>query len=238
MNGLFSNNSGSGVLVIGGSDSNKFYGVGTGNNSADGIHIDASNDNTFYDQVKSGTNGQTACEVVAGTTGNTFDDGAHACTSSTGTATVTTTLNYLNTFGSVITDDATNANTGDLVASVLAYASITDWLYFDNLYRTWGKSNLTTSTHSTNRGTCTSGNCAMWDWRPVTADTEAKYVNPAFVAAAACPVNGNDTVTRLLGDTFLKYAYEVVGDGVGDDDMLCESNEGCIYSPNQGAYQG
>ncbi len=31
---------------------------------------------------------------------------------------------------------------------------------------------------------------------------------------------------------------EQVGDGIGNDDLLCESNETCIYTPNIGSYQG
>ena len=31
---------------------------------------------------------------------------------------------------------------------------------------------------------------------------------------------------------------ELLDDGIGDDDGLCESNERCVYSPNFGAYQG
>jgi hypothetical protein len=38
--------------------------------------------------------------------------------------------------------------------------------------------------------------------------------------------------------TFLRNAIEVVGDGIGDDDGLCESNETCLYTPNFASYQG
>jgi hypothetical protein len=33
-------------------------------------------------------------------------------------------------------------------------------------------------------------------------------------------------------------AFEILDDGVGDDDGLCESGEACVYAPNFGAYQG
>jgi len=33
-------------------------------------------------------------------------------------------------------------------------------------------------------------------------------------------------------------ASELLFDGTGDDDALCESGEACVYSPNFGAYQG
>jgi hypothetical protein len=38
--------------------------------------------------------------------------------------------------------------------------------------------------------------------------------------------------------TFLRDSYELPGDGVGNENGLCESNETCIYMPNIGAYQG
>lgn len=54
--------------------------------------------------------------------------------------------------------------------------------------------------------------------------------------------NGNEdgvcnTNERCQG-YFLRNAREIVGDSIGDDDGLCESSEACIYSPNLGAYQG
>ncbi len=33
-------------------------------------------------------------------------------------------------------------------------------------------------------------------------------------------------------------AFEIILDGLGDEDGLCESNEACLYGPNFGAYQG
>jgi hypothetical protein len=33
-------------------------------------------------------------------------------------------------------------------------------------------------------------------------------------------------------------ALEVMDDGIGDEDGLCESNETCIASPHFGAWQG
>lgn len=38
--------------------------------------------------------------------------------------------------------------------------------------------------------------------------------------------------------TFLRNAYEIIGDGIGNENGLCESNEACIYTPNIASYQG
>jgi hypothetical protein len=36
----------------------------------------------------------------------------------------------------------------------------------------------------------------------------------------------------------VKNATELKGDGVGNDNGLCESNEACLFTPNLGSYQG
>lgn len=38
--------------------------------------------------------------------------------------------------------------------------------------------------------------------------------------------------------TFLRNAFEIIGDGIGNENGLCESNEACIYTPNIASYQG
>lgn len=74
----------------------------------------------------------------------------------------------------------------------------------------------------------------MFDWSLKTSDTLLRAQNP-------CPT-GSDTYTHTWSDastsTFLLYGYEQLEDDVGDDDLLCESNETCIWMPNLGAYQG
>jgi hypothetical protein len=64
--------------------------------------------------------------------------------------------------------------------------------------------------------------------------------NPALLGVLALPT-GNDTLTHEFSAgfpiTFLRHAIEI-DDGIGDDDMLCESNEVCLYTPNIGSYQG
>ena len=66
--------------------------------------------------------------------------------------------------------------------------------------------------------------------------------NEAFIANSTCPsaVNGNYSLTDLATPphTFLVNAVEIMGDEIGNENGLCESNESCIYSPNFGVYQG
>lgn len=53
---------------------------------------------------------------------------------------------------------------------------------------------------------------------------------------------GSDYFTHTWSDStttdLLLNAVEIYGDGVGNDNFLCESNETCIYTPNIAAYQG
>jgi hypothetical protein len=45
-------------------------------------------------------------------------------------------------------------------------------------------------------------------------------------------------VRRGSTTTFLANAVEIIGDGIGNENGLCESNETCLYPPNIGSYQG
>lgn len=66
--------------------------------------------------------------------------------------------------------------------------------------------------------------------------------NDPFVAGSICPsaVHGNKVSKNLesTAKTYLSNAFEILGDEIGNDNGLCESNEDCIYTPNFGSYQG
>jgi len=54
--------------------------------------------------------------------------------------------------------------------------------------------------------------------------------------------SGSAVVTHIWdsGDliVFMRNASELMFDGEGNDNGLCESYEDCLYTPNIGAYQG
>tara|TARA_R110002074_G_scaffold393725_1_gene580542 strand:+ start:345 stop:608 length:264 start_codon:yes stop_codon:yes gene_type:complete len=54
--------------------------------------------------------------------------------------------------------------------------------------------------------------------------------------------DGGDTNTFLFNTGFirtaLRNAIEIMNDGIGNENALCESGETCLYTPNIGAYQG
>lgn len=66
--------------------------------------------------------------------------------------------------------------------------------------------------------------------------------NQPFVPGSTCPsaVHGNKVAVNLetAPKTYLLNAYEITGDELGNDNLLCESNESCIYMPNIGSNQG
>jgi hypothetical protein len=67
--------------------------------------------------------------------------------------------------------------------------------------------------------------------------------NESFVVGQPCPaaVSGNRATTSVDATfkfTYLENAVELMLDGSGNDNGLCESGETCVYSPNIGAYQG
>ncbi len=90
------------------------------------------------------------------------------------------------------------------------------------------------------------------------ADTVVRGVLPKYlngnaastimhVWSVTAPTNQADCTAAVPGsvfsggecrNTFLRNAVEILGDGFGNDNGLCESNERCLHTPNIGAYQG
>lgn len=155
-------------------------------------------------------------------------------------------------YGKVTTNDITNPN--DTLGTSL-FSGILDWIRFDNLFRSWGLDG-NVFPHATNQGYCASGSCRIWDYRLKSDAANIAFnstdtviaKNTSFAPGATCPaaVHGNKSTTHDLLDnlgvpqthTFLTNAVEIKGDGIGNDDFLCESSEACLYTPNFGYYQG
>jgi hypothetical protein len=126
-------------------------------------------------------------------------------------------------------------------------SAIADWIDFESPFRAWG-SNAPSFPDPTLWMPCRSGTCQIWDWRLRADDAvllarsdSGASPNAPFAAGAPCPaaVDGDRTITDATGThTFLANATEVLFDGLGNDNGLCETGEACVYSPNYGAYQG
>ena len=106
---------------------------------------------------------------------------------------------------------------------------------FENEYRAWGSE--TAATEEAGGGTCNNeeGNnsCKLFDW--TLNATESTTARDQLTA-----VNTNEEHTFYAGTpfSFLSNAFEIMGDGIGNDNSLCETNEACILTSNIGSYQG
>jgi len=150
-------------------------------------------------------------------------------------------------FGQVTqTDSANSTNTN----GTNAFSVNLDWFNFSYPFRGWGK-NGGAYPNATDIGVCNAGTCRIWDFRLLASDSVFRNVtndgstqNSSFTSGTTCPqaVNGNTTAQDQQGNTFLINAVEITYDAIhnpnGNNNGLCESGEGCIYSPNIGAYQG
>jgi len=136
-----------------------------------------------------------------------------------------------------------SANSSSQSSGVVSATLITDFINFSNRYRNWVDV-------SGSLGPCDgTKTCNITDIRFKISDTifrntsgDGQNQNTAFVANSSCPagVHGNKAITDQSDTprTFLINALEIIEDGIGNDNSLCESSEACIYSPNFGAYQG
>ncbi len=220
-----------------------FSQVASANNVGEAIEL-TGNDNQFSDHLIVGNNG-TDCRVDALSTGNGLLSGDTDCSGGSASITLLNNQSLATTFVGQITNDPTNQNTADLNGSgFLTHDNVTDWFNFANPERAWGRGINANLFNAGNLFQCESGiNCAIWDWRLRVSDSKLRNRNGAFVNGAGCPasVHGDAVVAdqlTALANLYLLNASEIMEDGIGDDDGLCESDESCLYSPNLGNYQG
>jgi hypothetical protein len=146
--------------------------------------------------------------------------------------------------GAVTVDDSVNPiDTNGFISS--AFTDFFGWFRFDSRMRGLGRSNSTTTIASVNRGFATFPPYRIWDFRAAhfassniyntSYDGVSRPAAPSFDSISQC-----NAVTVALspldiliagGKTFLRNAIEIDGDGVGNDNGLCEASEDCIYAP-------
>ncbi len=234
-------------------------------NSTNGVRTYNSENDKFSGQFKLGYNALD-CYVSGGVNPGLDDDAdpsdvttdsVHSglCTqqgaSDFGTAITGITL-ASSFVGKVTTNDTVNASDTNGTAD---YASITDWVNFENTYRGWGKDG-SAFPNTDNQGQCTTGTCRIWDWSLASGDAVIRNVLSLPTGtntlthvwyAASTPASQADCDTAAPGsifntdhceNTFLRNAVEITDDGIGNENGLCESNETCLFTPNIGSYQG
>ncbi|HMV76635.1 MAG TPA: hypothetical protein PKA14_01790, partial [Leptospiraceae bacterium] len=135
---------------------------------------------------------------------------------------------------------ADSKNTSGFNGSTLTYTSGFDWLSFDTTFKGIGLYNSAAFPSTLHRGQCSGTNpCAIWDFSLKSTDTVLRNANITG-GGTGCPTSSSVfTHTYSTGSvTVLRNAVEIIGDGVGNENGICESNEDCLLTPNHGAYQG
>jgi len=236
------------------------------NNLRHGIFMFDSSNNYFTGYLKVGSNGGDDCRVEGSGVASGIinyscsDTGMNGSSDYSGQLSdailrtdVSTSLSFV---GKVQSDDS--VNTSDLNGGA-SYSVIDDWQRFENSYRMWGLDGNVFPSGSNggpfpgceNYAAFTETDCVtnggvwrtdgrIWDWSITTADN-GDNGQPVLYEVLSLP-NGDDVVSHEWSDmsstVFLRNAVEIMGDAIGDDDGLCNSNESCLYTSNIGSYQG
>ena len=236
MNVVASNNAASGIIV---GTNVSALNLMTTNNATNGIYLNGADNSVFSGLLKVGNNGAD-CTVNGGTSPGLDGTCANAGSSN---ATASFSVDAATSFvGKISSDDSENtSDTNGGATDAQGNAADFDWIHFDNDFRAWGRdgSPFANADHRGQWPDVINGNGRIWDWSVSTSDV-GDGANPALLNVLALP-DGNDTFDFAgypSTQTGLRNAIEILGDGIGDDDGFCESDETCLYTPNIGAYQG
>jgi len=219
-------------------DNNTLSDVVAANNGSFGIQLANASDNRFAGKLKVGNNGA-ECEVIGGINPGLVNvscanNGSSSAALSTG---ITLATSFVAKVGA---GDVRNASDTNATADFAAVDPAFDWTRFDNSYRGWGPDGSAFPSVD-HRGRWALGIGRVWDWSVSAADAGEAGGGPALLGVLAVP-DGNATLEHsFIGGvgptTFLQHAIEIA-DGIGNNNLLCESNETCLYTPNIGSYQG
>ncbi|MBN2357918.1 MAG: hypothetical protein JXR83_00595 [Deltaproteobacteria bacterium] len=233
-NVVSANNSDYGI-VLDSSSAIHFSQVASAGNGWDDVALNNESTDIYFSQLLLvGGSGSGNCSVSGGSWGN-IDNG---CQESDPDLEVFAGVGVASSFVGLVRDGV-NGSTAALDASgLILFSDIADWLDFENPFRGWANGAALAFLDSANRGSGAGGTCAQRDVSLDAADSVLRNVNGDFVADAVCPdsVRGDEVWPEF--DWVLINAMEIVGDGIGDEDFACESDEACLYLPNIGAYQG
>jgi parallel beta-helix repeat protein len=207
---------------------NTFSNIVSASNYGYAIVLQNSSSNRFTGTLKVDNN----C-IVAGTF---TDPGIQnvSCNTTTPSDTVTESVGSIaDSFVGKVSSDAMNTSDND---GWQEYSAITDWVNFESSYRGWGREGNPAydfpDTSQSGIAGPTEG-LRIWDWRLDENDEE-------LLESLSVP-GTSDTLTHTWSTgsvEFLRNSREIIDDGLGNDDGLCEDGEDCIFTPNIGSYQG
>ncbi len=239
------------------SDGLSLMNLASAHNANYGIY-DSGDNNHYTGLIKSTGNSSNDCRATGSTPGIVTGTCANAGTSD---ATATITGFDLNSaFVGKVSSDSSNTSHS---SGTELFENITDWSNFDNHYRGWGlDGSAFPADDQDDRCETTGFTCRIWDWSLSASDSVIRDIlsdpddsdtipdgddtfthtwnvtSPSSQADCDAAVTGSTFTASACKSTFLRNAVEIVGDYIGDDDGLCESNEICLFTPNIGAYQG
>lgn len=224
-----------------------FTNLASANNNRAGLALSTVADAVFGGQLLVGNNGSGDCLVVGGSSPGLEQGASDECVAPTGsTVVVTSGVSLAASFLGKVTS-------ADAVAGGPTSASPTTWTAFENAARGWGKdSSLVTDAGA--RGDCSGGTCRIWDWSLGASDTRLRafggfssIVRSHVWGLAASPASQADCdafapdlvyAANVCSSAFVATATELLGDGLGNENGLCEAGEGCLELIDVGAYQG
>lgn len=214
---------------------------------------------------KMSNNSISNCNSANGYTGISATGGICSFTSPSDLISVVTisSISNISTFyavpsnGSSAVTDSKNITTGLYhMSSINVTANGNDWINFENFFRSIGKLGSVNFPHSSQIGSCTT-TCNLWDFSLKSTDTVLRNANITG-GGTGCPTaatmfthtwiaTSQAACNNVIGATFngttctstiLRNSVELINDGVGNDNGLCEANEDCLLTPNIGSYQG
>jgi hypothetical protein len=238
-----------------GSDRNQFADLAVLDDGGATLDFTGASDNRVTGQLLVGrdprcqVNGGTSPGVISGTCTDTGLDGSSTYSGQASDAILLRGRTATGAFvGRVTVDDAVNAS--DVYGSA-SFTQITDWLGFASPLRGWARDG--TPFLASTAGACEGSDlCRIWDWELRASDAVLRgTIDPRLLthvwATSSSPYSQAECDTLHRGSvasgnacvsTFLAGAIELEGDGVGNDDGLCDSGERCVLAPNIGSYQG
>jgi hypothetical protein len=213
-----------------------FAGISNSGAGAKGINLDTGSSLKLRGVFKIGGNTiAPGCAIAGFASSNCTNTGMSTPDplSITDDATLPTLLKFNGTptVSPILTDNGLSTGIG---------YSPTDWVSFANLFRGVGYFTASSFPSTSHQGKCSGGGtCTIWDFSLKTTDTVLRNANITG-GGTGCP-----TAATMFPHTFttgsvtiLRNSVELINDGVGNDNGLCEANEDCLLTPNIGAYQG
>jgi hypothetical protein len=196
-------------------------------NNSYGIYLDkdSSTGNKFSGNLIFGNNGASTaddCVYEVGTVTSTPGLADDCSNQGSSNANLVQSKNISGAFvGPIGASDASNASENS--SGQATYATSLDWFNFANPFRGWGKTTSSAFPHSSSRGRCSSGTCAIWDFA-LTTKTAANSViynntESGSTTANTTPTANTTCPSEISGSNYISsvsytYAAQITTGGM------------------------